>query len=292
MDIIYLLTYYFFKIIFTILPKFILTPLLNGVGTLGYFFDKKHKDIALTNLNLAFGNTKTLKQKEHIIKQMYKNIAFFIYDFVQNQNTPKEKILQKVSIKNEEIYQKALKSGRPLIFQTAHYGTWELIPFATAIKYGPVSVVGRSLDSLPMNKILEKNRTQFNIELIDKKNGLKHMLKAIKNGRYLGVLVDQNTSSKDGIEINFFGKKVLHTPVLSILAKKTNALIIPIFIQKKELYKHNIIFCEPIDLQNYSIKEATQAQADITEKIIRQKPDEYFWLHKRFKHFYKSEYDK
>lgn len=292
MDIIYLLVYFFLKIIFTILPKFILTPLLNGIGTLAYFFDKKHRKIAFTNLDLCFGDTKTQIQKEQIVKQMYKNLAFFGYDFIQNQGTSKEKILQKVTIKNEEILQNALKSERPLVFQGAHYGTWELIPLTMSTKAGAISVIGRPLDSKIMNKILSKNRTQFDIEMIDKKNALKKVLKAIKNKRFLGIIVDQNTAATDGIEVKFFGKRVLHTPVLSIVAKKTNALIIPIFIKKTSNYTHELTLYEPIDATNLTIEEATQAQADITEKIICQKPDEYLWLHKRFKHFYESEYEK
>lgn len=292
MDYIYLLTYYFFKFIFTITPKFILTPFLNGMGALAFYLDKKHAKIAFVNLDLAFGDTKTEDEKNQIVKQMYKNLAFFGYDFIQNQNTTKEKILQKVSVENEEILQNALKSGRPLVFQGAHYGTWELIPLTMSAKVGAVSVVGRPLDSEVMDKILSKNRMQFDIEMIDKKNALRSMLKAIANKRFLGVIVDQNTAKSEGIEVKFFGKRVLHTPALSIIAKKTDALIIPIFIHKDSLYHHTITLYEPIDMKNLSTQEATQAQADITQKIIEQKPDEYFWLHKRFKHFYESEYEK
>lgn len=293
MDLVYLSAYYFFKFVFFITPKFILTPFLNGIGTLAYHIDNKHRRIAFVNLDLTFKDTKTKEEKEKIVKQLYKNLAFFGYDFIQNQNITREKLLQKVTIENEEIYQKALQSGRPLVFQSAHFGTWELVPLSMAAKFNkPVSVVGRELDSKSINKILEKNRTQFDIEIIDKMAGARPMLKAIKQGRNLGVLVDQDTSTKnEGIEIQFFGCRALQTPALSVLAKKTKALVIPIFVYKTSLYTHKIRILEPIDPLECSIEETTQAQADRIEEMARFKPDEYFWLHRRFKSFYKELYN-
>lgn len=293
MDFIYLLTYYFFKLLFNILPKSVLKPILNGIGTLGYYFDKKHRKIAFANLDFCFKETKTREEKEQIVRQMYKNLAFFGYDFIQNQNTTKEKIAQKVHIKNIDILKKALNSDRAVTFQSAHYGMWELIPLslsALASSRG-VSVVGRPLDSKTMDKILLKNRSQFNIQMIDKKNALRQMLKAISQNRLLGVIVDQNTTKSEGVEVSFFGKKVMHSPALSLIHKRTNSIIIPVFIHKIDEFTHELTLYEPLDTENLSIQQITQAQADITEKIIQKKPDEYFWVHKRFKHFYKDLYN-
>ncbi|MDO5046698.1 lipid A biosynthesis lauroyl acyltransferase [Campylobacter sp.] len=288
-DLLYLFLYRFFKFLIFILPEFILNRILNFIALLFYKFDKKHTKIIRANLNFAYGSELDEAEREEIIKNTYKNYAKFAVNFIKNQNTTKQKILAKVSFKNIEIFENALKSNRAIIVQTAHYGEWELFALAMAAKFGPVSIVGRELDSAAMQKILAKNRTQFDINLIDKTGGAKEILKSIKERKPVGILVDQNTAKSDGIEINFFGKKVLHTPAASILAQKTDALIIPAFIRKKDDKTNEICFFEPIDVKEFdkeeAILKATQAQADITEKFIKQKPDEYFWFHKRFKHF-------
>lgn len=295
MDKIYLILFYTLWFIVKILPEFALKGFSNLIGILAFYIDKKHKKIVLTNLDMCFENTLTREEKLKIAKNTYRNFARFGIDFIKNQNSTKDKILNKVVFKNEEIFINALNSDRPIIVQTAHFGNWELFSLAIAAKFGPVSIVGRALDSKSMDKILVKNRTQFNIELIEKSGAAKGVLKALKNKRAVGILTDQNTSKKDGIKISFFNKKALHTPAASIFAQKTNALIIPAFIYKNSNKKDEIYFFEPIDIKkfdkNEAILKATQLQADATEKIIRFKPDEYFWFHKRFKHFYEEIYE-
>lgn len=288
-DLLYLFLYRFFKFLIFILPEFILDSVLNFIALLFYKFDKKHTKIIRANLNFAYENELSEQEREEIIKGTYKNYAKFAVNFIKNQNTTKQKVLDLVSFKNVEIFENALKSNRALIVQTAHYGEWELFALAMAAKFGKAAVVGRELDSPAMQKILAANRTQFDILMIDKTGGARKIIKSIKERRPVGILVDQNTAKSDGIEVNFFGKKVLHTPAASILAQKTHALIIPAFIRKKDDKTSEICFFEPIDVKEFgkdeAILKATQAQADITEKFIRQKPDEYFWFHKRFKHF-------
>jgi len=149
--------------------------------------------------------------------------------------------------------------------------------------------VGRALDSAVMQRILAANRTRFDIELIDKMGGAKQILKAVKARRLVGILVDQNTAKEEGVEVKFFGRKVLHTPAVSIFAQKTDALIVPAFIREKARNLSEICFSPPIDVRDFdkevAVLKATQAQSDATEAAVREKPSEYFWFHKRFKHF-------
>lgn len=288
-DFLYLTLYYFLKFLIFITPKSALKALLNAISALFYKFDKKHTKIMRVNLKMCGYEG---SEAEKIIKSCYKNFAYFGLNFLKNQGASKEKILSQVRFENAQMVQNALNSGKALIFQTAHYGNWELMSIACAAHFGvSISVVGRRLDSAIMNKILSKNRTRFNIELIDKSGAARGVLNALKNGRVVGMLVDQNTAAKDGIECKFFGKKILHTPAASIFAQKLNALIVPTFVhQDGEISV--ISFYEPIKFdENSSIQSATQAQSDATERVIRQKPDEYFWMHKKFKHFYESAYE-
>ena len=271
-DFLYLTLYYFLKFLIFITPQSALKTLLNAISALFYKFDKKHTKIMRVNLKMCGYEG---SEAEKIIKSCYKNFAYFGLNFLKNQGASKEEILSQVRFENAQMVQNALNSSKALIFQTAHYGNWELMSIACAAHFGvSISVVGRRLDSAMMNKILSKNRTRFNIELIDKSGAARGVLNAL-----------------DGIECKFFGKKILHTPAASIFAQKLNALIVPTFVhQDGEISV--ISFYEPIKFdENSSIQSATQAQSDATERVIRQKPDEYFWMHKKFKHFYESAYE-
>jgi len=117
----------------------------------------------------------------------------------------------------------------------------------------------------------------------------------LKNNRMLGLLVDQNTSENEGILVDFFGKPVRHTPSAAILARRFDALIIPAFITTEDHHHYEITFYEPIitkksEDKERDIFESVQEQARITEEIIRKKPEEWFWLHKRWKNKFEEYY--
>ncbi|WP_107944496.1 lipid A biosynthesis lauroyl acyltransferase [Campylobacter concisus] len=295
MDRLYLAGFYTLKFLIFILPSSLQKMLAKFLAFAFMKLKKKRFHIVMTNLDLAFGETKTKEEKLEIAKKCYYNFAKYLgINFILNQNTTKQKILEQVVFKNEHFLLDAMKSGRPIIVTTAHFGQWEIFGLAVAAHFGPSSVLGRKLDSSVMNKILRANRAQFDVELIDKDGGAKDILKALKARRIVGILVDQNTAPKDGIKVQFFGKDVLHTPAASVLAQKTNALIINAFIYQKGENLNEICFEEPIDISTFdkedAVQKATQMQCSACEEMVRARPEEYFWFHQRFKRFYENEY--
>ena len=295
MDRLYLAGFYTLKFLIFILPSSLQNLLAKFLAFAFMKLKKKRFHVVMTNLNLAFGETKSKEEKLEIAKKCYYNFAKYLgINFILNQNTTKQKILKQVVFKNEHFLLDAIKSGRPIIVTTAHFGQWEIFPLAVAAHFGPSSVLGRKLDSSVMDKILRANRSQFDVELIDKDGGAKDILKALKARRIVGILVDQNTAPKDGIKVQFFGKDVLHTPAASVLAQKTNALIINAFIYQKGKNLNEICFEQPIDISTFdkedAVQKATQMQCSACEEMVRARPEEYFWFHQRFKRFYENEY--
>ena len=296
MDRLYLAGFYTLKFLIFILPSSLQNLLAKFLAFAFMKLKKKRFHIVMTNLNLAFGETKSKEEKLEIAKKCYYNFAKYLgINFILNQNTTKQKILKQVVFKNEHFLLDAIRSGRPIIVTTAHFGQWEIFGLAVAAHFGPSSVLGRRLDSSVMDKSLRANRAQFDVELIDKDGGAKDILKALKARRIVGILVDQNTAPKDGIKVQFFGKDVLHTPAASVLAQKTNALIINAFIYQKGENLNEICFEEPIDISTFdkedAVQKATQMQCSACEEMVRAKPEEYFWFHQRFKRFYEKEYE-
>ena len=295
MDRFYLAGFYTLKFLIFLLSSSLQNLLAKFLAFAFMKLKKKRFHIVMTNLNLAFGETKTKEEKLEIAKKCYYNFAKYLgINFILNQNTTKQKILKQVVFKNEHFLLDAIRSDRPIIVTTAHFGQWEIFPLAVAAHFGPSSVLGRKLDSSVMDKILRANRAQFDVELIDKDGGAKDILKALKARRIVGILVDQNTAPKDGIKVQFFGKDVLHTPAASVLAQKTNALIINAFIYQKGENLNEICFEQPIDISTFdkedAVQKATQMQCSACEEMVRARPEEYFWFHQRFKRFYENEY--
>ncbi len=259
-------------------------------------FDRHRNHVARVNLDLAFGETLPQEEKERIIRRTYENLMVVALDTILNQGADKEMILSKVNFKNEAILQQAIRSGKPIIFVTAHYGNWELGTLAIAAKYRlPLSVVGRPLDWAWANRILRSTREQFGVRMIPKNSAMKEMIGVMKRNEALGLVVDQNTASKQGELIEFFGHKARHTPAAAILARKFDAVVIPVYSHTTDYRRWTITFHEPLPMQKSNNPEADildhiQRQAAVTETVIRQKPDEWLWLHQRWKNQYEELY--
>lgn len=294
-DIFYGAIFYTFKFFIWITPNRAMDYIAKGLAALICAIDKKHKKIASVNLELAYKDTLSNEKKKKIIKATYVNLIYLLIDFIKNQGISRDELLAKVTFHNSEIITNAINSGSKIILMTAHYGNWELLPLSIAAKFGPLTGVGRKLESEVMDKILSKNRQQFNIEMLDKKGAMRDMISVLRNNRMLGLLVDQNTSENEGILVDFFGKPVRHTPSAAILARRFDALIIPAFITTREQRHYEITFYEPIvtkksEDKERDIFESVQKQAKMTEEIIRKKPEEWFWLHKRWKNKFEEYY--
>ncbi len=295
LDYIYLFFFKLFVLLVKYIPRFITNGILNFFAYIAYKIDLRHKRIARVNLDLAYESEMKEDEKRRIIKKCYKNLLYNVRDFVENQNTTKENLLSKVTIHNEHFYTDIKKDGKGVIFLTAHYGNWELLPLCMGALYGNLWGVGRNLDSQKMNEVLQKNRNQFNVRMLEKTGAIRGLLQALKKGENVGLLTDQNTSEKEGILINFFGKLARHTPSAALIARKTETPIIPAFITTNNYKSYDITFYKPIitsktDNSEEDIRQSVQAQADITEFAIRKKSDEWFWLHRRWKNQYEEIY--
>ncbi|KGI55919.1 lipid A biosynthesis lauroyl acyltransferase [Campylobacter sp. MIT 97-5078] len=289
-DYVYLATFYLLRFLVFVLPNFALNVLANVVAKIVFKLNRKHRKIIDTNLSLCFPELSQAQRAELALK-IYINFAHFGIDFFRNQNINPKNLEKKVSFENEEEFSQFVQDNRAIVFVTAHFGNWELLPLAFANKYKAISIVGRRLDSELMDKFLVKNRTQFDVELIDKKGGLRKMLLALRNKRALGILTDQDASDNESMVLEFFGKKVNWLLGASVIAKKSEALLIPAFIYKTSSNSYAIRAFKAMDAKEHSSEELTHYQAKCCEEMIRFKPDEYFFFHKRFKRFYSVAYE-
>ncbi len=292
----YLFSYKLFAFFIRTLPASWLDKIIRALARFAYFASAKRRNVIHANLKVCFPKMKE-KEKKAIGIHSYQNLLHGIAGFIKRERQSKEEILQNIHFENREILDNLLRNGEKVILITAHFGVWEILPSAIALGFDiPLSTVGRELDSKLMQTYLKKGREQVGVELINKRGALKGMIKAMGEGRILGLLVDQSIPKNLSVAVTLFGKKVTQTPSVSILARKFKAKIIPIYITSHDFKNHTITCYPPIMIdeslsKEEDIKRLNQAQADILEKVIKERPDEWFWSHKRFKVYDKEIYN-
>lgn len=298
-DYFYLFLYKAFSFLVQLLPKKIMNGFLKTLSGFIYLISKKHRQIMDVNLDLAFNNTLSQEEKDKIGIHTFYNLLQTIIGIITRDRTSKEDLLDNITFVNEEILWGVLKQKKKIIFMTGHYSNWEMIPPALTSKFNiNLSIIGRKLDSEIMDQILVSKREKFNINMIYRKGAMKYAIKALKQNNAIGLLLDQHIGQQQGgIEVNFFHHKVYQSPAASVLGRLTNAAIIPVFISTEDYNNYTLTFYPVLPViksenKEKDIQQMTQAQSNIMEKVIRKKPNQWFWVHKRWKGFYPELYTK
>ncbi len=283
----YIFLIYYFLITHT--PKKIKIIIIDIFAFLLWHLDFFRKKIVLKNLEITFPEMDE-KERIKIAKQFYKKFVFYMADIIDSLNISKEELKNKIEIKGENNLKIALNSNKPIVFMTAHFGNWEIAPKVIGAFYKEMVVLMREFDNPKIGEFFKKSRANFNIIPLNKKKSAREIIKAFKQNKALGVLIDQHSTSNIAIEVDFFNKKVKFNRAISTLAKKFDAIIVPMF-SHFDGEKYILEFLPPKEFsKNDTIESFTQWQANIIENMIKKYPSEYYWFHKRFKNI-KGIYD-
>ena len=271
---------------------------MRGISWFAYTVSKKHQKIINTNLEIAFGNNLSQKEKKAYGISAFMNLLDTTLGIIERDGMSKEEVIKNVSFEGEDIVKKYQDAGKKIIFITGHQGNWELLSQSIAIKFDLTLVgVGRKLDSDLMDKILKENRERFNVEMVYKKGAMKGCIRALGQNKAVGILVDQSIRQNQSIEVNFFNHPATHTPLASILSRKFEINLIPAFISTDDYKNYHVKIYEPIktiktENQEDDLEQLTQAQADAMQVAIETHPTEWFWMHKRWKNTTENLYKK
>lgn len=234
--------------------------------------------------NLAFAYSKVDAQKrEVIIDGVFENIARMLVSFARFPDLTPANIGDWISYDGLEYYEAAKRWGRGVLIATAHLGNWELSAFAHALMTEPMNVMIRPLDNPLVDDLVERRRTLSGNRLIYKWDAARAVIKALRNNEAAGILIDQNTSISEGIFVDFFGKPACAGSAFAKLAHHTGAPVIPGFALWDAAARRYVLrFYPRIELSG-DAAEDTQRIHSVLEEIIRSYPDQWMWIHRRWK---------
>ncbi len=296
-DYLYLGLYRIFGGLLRIMPRSGVIIMMRLLARFAHAISPKHRRTIATNLEIAFPHQLSANEKKKIGIDAFMNLLDTTLGIIERDGMAKEEVIQNVTFEGEAILQAYRDAGKKVILITGHQGNWELLSQAIAIKFDLTLVgVGRKLDSDLMDKILKANRERFNVEMVYKKGAMKGCIKALNQNKVVGILVDQSIRLSQSITVQFFGKPATHTPLASILSRKFGVDLIPAFISTNDYIHYHITIHDPIKTiktndHEEDLKRLTQAQADVMEQVIREHPNEWFWMHKRWKRLNEGLYE-
>jgi KDO2-lipid IV(A) lauroyltransferase len=238
--------------------------------------------VARTNLALAFPESSP-SERERIIDGVFRSLARLLVALARFPRIGRRNVSQWIRYEGFEHFEEGLRRGRGVLFATAHLGNWELSAYAHGLMAAPMHVVVRPLDNPKIDALVERLRTLGGNRVIQKKDFARAILRALGRNEAVGILIDQNSSLDEGAFVDFFGVPACANLGFAKIAAHSGATVIPGFALWLESERRYVLrFYPPVEMTGDAWAD-TQRLQKIIEGVIRQFPDQWLWIHRRWK---------
>jgi KDO2-lipid IV(A) lauroyltransferase len=272
---------------FAILPVRVGFAISAAMARVFFLVSGKLRRVGERNLEIAFPDLPA-SERRRLLRGCFANLGRLLAVFAHVTNQPEE-LKSLIDCEGLEHLEAAEKSGRGVILFTGHIGAWELSSFGLSLFGHPMSFLVRRIDNPNIEAMIDRARTRLGNRTIDKRSAAREMLQIMQSGGTLGILVDLNTLDREGIFVDFFGVPASTTFMLAKLALRTNAQVLPVFAPWDESRKRFVLKTdEPLKFESTGdetedVRRLTQAFTSVVEKYVRQYPDQWLWIHRRWK---------
>jgi len=261
---------------------------LESLGLVLYALDGRHRRIAKRNLAIAFKNRGD-EELSRVTRSVFRNLGRVVAEFSFIPRLNQQNVGRYVVIEGLENFYRAYEKGKGVLFLTAHFGNWELMAASFALVAArPCHVIVRPLDSKFLDAFVERVRTWTGNRTVPKQKSMGRILRLLKEGEVVGVLLDQNVGWQEGVFVNFFGELACTNKGMALLALKTGAPVIPVFNIRQAGGRYRVVIEPEVRLvrtgdKDRDVEKNTEIFTAVIERYVREFPDHWFWLHQRWK---------
>jgi KDO2-lipid IV(A) lauroyltransferase len=253
-----------------------------------YLFHSKLRHVGMRNLEIAFPE-KSVAERRRILGGEFTSLGRQLAEVCMFPRYTRENVSDVVVYDGFENYEQAHARGKGVLYLTAHLGGWELSAFAHSLYGHPLGVVMRGMDNPYLDRLIQDLRMMHGNKTIDKDNFVRGLLAAMKAGETVGILMDTNMTPPQGVFVDYFGVPACTATGLARIALRTDAAVVPGFtIWDEAIGKYKLRFDPPLELIRSGNEEAdieanTALFTKVIEKFVRMYPDQWLWVHRRWK---------
>jgi KDO2-lipid IV(A) lauroyltransferase len=271
-----------------VLPRWAARAL--GIGVARWFFALRPKlrRVADFNLRLAFPEWSEA-ERQLTISKMVRNIGRMAGEFSQFPKYAPQNVYDTVQMVGEENYRAAEQAGKGLLLLGGHIGAWELSSFALGLYGHPCHFLVRAIKNSRVDALVNQYRALSGGKPIEKNESARVMFRVLHSGGAVGILADHNTAREEGVFVDFFGIPACSTSGLARIALRTGAAVVPVYALWDETAgKYRLHIDPPVELirtgdADADVRANTARFIQIVENIARAYPDQWLWVHKRWK---------
>jgi len=264
------------------------------LGNLLYYLALPKRRIVRRNLRFCLVESAP-QQIQSMAKRIFQHFGITILELLQMTCFSKQNLTSKVRIENLEILIDAIAKQKGIVLVTAHLGNYEMAAQSVPCLLGlRMSAVAKKMRNARLNRLIHNLRTRFGNKVIYKKGALPEMMQLLRRGEMVGILMDISRRF-DGVEVSFFGRRATATPAAALLGLRCKSPIIPAFCHRNPKGKLIVQIESPIEIRRTNdlrsdLQFNTQLITDRVERAVRNYPEQWHWMLKRWKEFYPGLY--
>jgi KDO2-lipid IV(A) lauroyltransferase len=249
--------------------------------------DRRHVAIAAANLRHAFpewDESRVLRTA----RAVYAHFGSVLFDILWLKSRTPEQIRSLIEVSGREHVERAMAAGKGAVLVTGHIGNWELHGVGHGLLFGPIHVVARPLDNPDLDRRLCEMRTMAGNTVLYKQRALARILRALRDGGGIAILIDQNVQPGDGIFVDYFGRQAATTTVAAALAVKTGCALVPCRTELLPDGRYRLTYAPALEWSSSGDRAAdiaclTQRLTRQIEDWVRETPEQWLWMHRRWK---------
>jgi KDO2-lipid IV(A) lauroyltransferase len=271
-----------------LLPRTLARTVGAAIGAIAFHGLGRLRRVGLRNLELAFPE-KTAAEREAILRSEYRNLGFLLAEFCKMPGYTPETASRFIRYEGLDNYLKARERGKGVLVLTGHLGAWELSSFYHSLMGMPMGMVIRRLDNPLVDAFVNRIRCLHGNRVIHKDDFARGLIASMRSGETVGILMDTNMTPPQGVFVPFFGVQACTASGMARIAEKTGAAVVPGFLLwEKNEGKYVLHFGEelPVVHTGDAEQDALTNTATFTaaiEAYVRQYPDQWLWMHRRWK---------
>ncbi|MDR2861417.1 MAG: lysophospholipid acyltransferase family protein [Syntrophobacterales bacterium] len=252
-----------------------------------YYVSRRHRFITLYNLTRAFPD-KSINEVKKIAKGVYRNLGIVTAEMFDLPYLTEKQLKHLITVEGMENIDQARVKQKGFLLFGAHFSNWELMAHCAPRFLGPLTAVYRPLDHPLLDSIVRYIRSGSGNILVPKQRAMIQMFRSLGQGGAVALFIDQNMALKDGVFVEFFGRSACTTDGLALMAFRSEAPVLPCFIVRQDDGSYRLIIGEEVEIirtddMDRDVKVNTQRFTTIIENMIRQYPDQWLWIHQRWK---------
>ena len=270
-----------------LVPRKLAQRMADLLGRILFSVVKKHRRIAIGNLTYAFGHEKQPQEIEKIARQVFINLVKVVFEVGWSLHLKESQFAEYFKIDGYHHIKNAFEKGKGVLALTAHFGNWELLTVIGAMIKFPIDIVVRPLDFKPLDHFILNLRTRFGGKIIPKERSIHAIIRSLHRRDIVALLMDQNVDWYEGVFVDFMSHRACTSKGLALFALKTGAPVVPVFMVREKSgfraeFGPEIVTVKTGDRQK-DIETNTQEYNRVIENFIRRYPDQWFWVHQRWK---------